>query len=217
MTALGARTKNVRLGFSVLIPAFRQPSVLAKMGSTLDIISGGRLIMSLGAGWFKQEYEAYGIPWEEHDDRVAREREAALVMKALWTLSAASFNGKYYHIKDAVVEPKPLQKPHPPIWISGNSPKTMELVSELADGWFMRGPLSEKLRENIASVKKAVRGRRMDYVTAIEVPSTVKPKEIIENIWEYVDAGITLLGINFHDVEGLEFFAKNVLPTFESS
>ncbi|MEM2454975.1 MAG: LLM class flavin-dependent oxidoreductase, partial [Candidatus Bathyarchaeia archaeon] len=91
MSALAVLTEHLKLGFHVLNPAFRGPAILAKMAAALDIISEGRLIMSLGAGWFKREYEAFGIPWEEHDDRVNRLEEAILVMKALWTQKTATF------------------------------------------------------------------------------------------------------------------------------
>jgi len=211
MSALAATTESVKIAFHVLVPAFRNPSVLAKMAATLDEISEGRLIMSLGAGWFKQEYDAYGIPWEDHDDRIERLREAILVMKALWTQPIATFKGKYYHVKEAIMEPKPVQKPHPPIWIGGNSLKTLQLAAELAEGWISRPALPEKLKENIDFVKKIAKKSRMEYAATIEEPQLGKSDQISEKIQEYAEAGVTHITIAFSKIEDLEIFARNVL------
>jgi len=213
MSALAAMTESIKIGFHVLIPSFRNPSVLAKMAATLDEISEGRLIMSLGAGWFKQEYDAYGIPWEEHDDRIERLREAILVMKALWTQPVATFNGKYYQIKEAVMEPKPVQKPHPPIWIGGNSQETMKLSAELADGWYSRPASPEKLKENIDFIKNISKKGCMEYATTLEELPSGKLDQIIEELLKYAKAGVTLITITFSKIEDLEHFARNILST----
>jgi alkanesulfonate monooxygenase SsuD/methylene tetrahydromethanopterin reductase-like flavin-dependent oxidoreductase (luciferase family) len=212
MTALAALTKKVRLGFSMLIPGFRYPPVLAKMAASLDEISNGRLIMGFGAGWFKKEYDAYGISWEEHDDLIEIEREAVLVMKALWTQSIASFSGRYYHVKEAVMEPKTIQKPHPPIWIGGNSSKTMEVAAELGDGWFSDAIPPEELKDKIASIKKTVRDRPMEYATTFGDRPSDKTSETIGEVRRYAEAGVTLLVICFHDAKALESFAERILP-----
>jgi alkanesulfonate monooxygenase SsuD/methylene tetrahydromethanopterin reductase-like flavin-dependent oxidoreductase (luciferase family) len=196
----------------MLIPGFRYPSVLAKMAASLDEVSNGRLVMGLGAGWFKQEYDAYGIPWEEHDKLIEMEREAVLVMKALWTQPVASFTGKYYHVKGAVMEPKTVQKLHPPIWIGGDSPKTMELAGELGDGWFSRHTPPQQLKEKIDSVKKTVRERPMEYATSFGDLSSDKDSEAIDEIRQYAKAGVTLLTIPFPNVKALESFAERILP-----
>jgi alkanesulfonate monooxygenase SsuD/methylene tetrahydromethanopterin reductase-like flavin-dependent oxidoreductase (luciferase family) len=141
MTAIGAVTKNVRIGFAMLNPSFRNPGLLAKMIATLDQITHGRVIAALGAGWFRDEYTAYGIPFiEDHDDRIAQEREVALLLRELWTHPAperTTFEGRYVGVKDVHFNPQPFQQPHPPIWIGGNSPATQALVKELASGWVL--------------------------------------------------------------------------------
>jgi FMNH2-dependent dimethyl sulfone monooxygenase len=196
----------------MLIPGFRYPSVLAKMAASLDEISNGRLIMGLGAGWFKQEYDSYGIPWEEHDNLIEMEREAVLVMKGLWTQAVASFSGRYYHVKEAVMEPKPIQKPYPPIWIGGDSPKTMELAGELGDGWFSRHTRPDRLKDKITSMKKTVRDRPMEYATTFgDLPSD-KNSDTIDEIRRYAKAGVALLTIPFHDAKSLEGFAERIVP-----
>lgn len=157
MTAIAARTKNVRFAWGALNPTFRHPAILAKMLATLDRVSHGRVICSLGAGSDKSEYAPYGLNWiDDHDDRVAQGREVALLLKQLWTHPAperSSFDGTFIQIKDIAFNPAPVQKPHPPIWAGGNSEQTQALVKEYADGWMLltRG----NPREVIAKAKSA--------------------------------------------------------------
>jgi alkanesulfonate monooxygenase SsuD/methylene tetrahydromethanopterin reductase-like flavin-dependent oxidoreductase (luciferase family) len=145
MTAIGATTTRIRLAWGMLNPSFRNPAVLAKMLATLDQITHGRIICTLGAGWLKPEYEAYGIPFiDDHAERIAHEREVAQLLKQLWTRPApdrVSFEGKYVQTRELPFNPAPYQKPHPPIWIGGDSEPTMALVKELGNGWvpLMRG------------------------------------------------------------------------------
>ena len=135
LSALAAETKKLRLGVTVICTAYRNPAVLAKMASTLDVISNGRLEFGIGAGWAEVEHRAYGIPFEKPAVRVAMLKEAVKIIKKMWTEEKASFEGRYYRIKDAINNPKPLQKPHPPIWIGGGGEKlTLKAVAELADG-----------------------------------------------------------------------------------
>lgn len=209
MSALASLTENVKIAFHVLNPAFRNPTLLAKMASTLDEISEGRVIMSLGAGWFKREYEAFGIPWEEHDNRIDRLEEAILVMKALWTQPVVTFHGKYYHIDEAILEPKPVQKPHPPIWIGGNSKKSMQLAAKLAQGWHSRQIPPDKVKESINFIKK----REMEYGITYELPQLDEQDRIVEELQEYAKAGITLIYLANPSIEYLERFASDILPT----
>lgn len=216
MSALGALTQNIRLGFNVLIPYFRHPSVIAKMATTLDILTNGRLILCLGAGWFEREFEAYGVPWiEDHDERIEGEREAALLIKMLWTQPVANFSGKYFQIKNAVMEPKPIQKPHPPIWFGGKSPKTMEVVSKLAEGWLLLGVEPEKIKDKIETMQQMLGNRNLDYAIALEKVSTDHPTKCIHIIQKYINSGANLLNFPFYDVESLRIFAKDVIPTFK--
>ena len=217
MSALGALTTNVKLGFSVLIPPFRNPAVTAKMVTTLDILSKGRLIVCLGAGWFRREFEAYGVPWnDDHDTRIAMEKEAVLIIKALWKEPEATFRGEYYHVNNAVMEPKPIQKPHPPIWIGGNSEKTMKLVSELAYGWLLLEDEPEKIKSKIQTVQSHIRGKHLSCAIALERVSTDPFEAYITEIQKYVNIGANLLNLRFNTVESLKTFAKEVLPSFSS-
>jgi alkanesulfonate monooxygenase SsuD/methylene tetrahydromethanopterin reductase-like flavin-dependent oxidoreductase (luciferase family) len=135
MSALATVTKKIGLSHIVLCNLFRHPALLAKMASTLDIISGGRFVLSIGAGWLKEECHRYGIDWFPYKERIERLRESIQIMKMLWTEEKADFNGRYYRLEDAMLEPKPVTKPHPPIWLAGASDSVMRMVADEGDGW----------------------------------------------------------------------------------
>ena len=141
MTAIGAVTQHVRLAFATLNPSFRNPAVLAKMLATLDNITNGRVICTLGAGWFEGEYSAYDIPFiEDHDARIEQEREVVALFKQLWTHPApekTTFEGRFVRVRELPFNPAPVQKPHPPIWIGGNSAASQQLMRDTADGWML--------------------------------------------------------------------------------
>jgi len=141
MTAIGATTRRVRVAFATLNPSFRNPALLAKMLATLDQITHGRVICTLGAGWFEDEYRAYDVPFiEDHDVRIDHEREVAQLLKLLWTQPAperTTFTGRHVRATELPFSPAPFQQPHPPIWIGGNSPATQSLVKEVGDGWIL--------------------------------------------------------------------------------
>jgi FMNH2-dependent dimethyl sulfone monooxygenase len=141
MTAIGAVTKRTRLAWAMLNVSFRHPAVLAKMLATLDHVTKGRVICTLGSGWFKEEYEAYDLPLlDDHDERAEYAREVVALIKELWTHPAperVTFDGKYVHAKGLPFNPKPYQQPHPPIWFGGDSEATLETVRAYADGWVM--------------------------------------------------------------------------------
>ena len=119
LSTIAGMTEKIDLGSLVLCNIFRHPSVLAKMGATLDCLSGGRLELGLGAGWHEEECRAYGIPWPSTPDRMAMLREAVLLIKEMWTQDNPSFSGRFYNIEGALCVPKPVQDPHPRIWIGG--------------------------------------------------------------------------------------------------
>jgi alkanesulfonate monooxygenase SsuD/methylene tetrahydromethanopterin reductase-like flavin-dependent oxidoreductase (luciferase family) len=136
LTALACGTKRIRLGPYITCYNYRHPAVLAKMGATLDVISDGRLQFSLGAcGWGQEVvHRAYGIEYPGLEERVERLKEAIRVIRILWSQSNANFNGRYYSIRDAICEPKPLQKPME-IWTGGSSDLLIKAAAEVADGW----------------------------------------------------------------------------------
>jgi alkanesulfonate monooxygenase SsuD/methylene tetrahydromethanopterin reductase-like flavin-dependent oxidoreductase (luciferase family) len=141
MTALGASTTRVRLAWSMLNVNFRYPAMLAKVLSTLDQVTKGRVICTLGSGSAPGEHKAYNIPIvTDHDGRVAHAREVVMLLKELWTHPApetVSFQGTSVKTEDLAFAPAPYQKPHPPIWLGGESDATVQMVKDLADGWVM--------------------------------------------------------------------------------
>lgn len=135
LSALASVTSKIRLGSLVLCNSYRIPSVMAKMAATLDVISKGRLEFGYGAGWKKDEYVAYGIPFPNTSTRIAQMKEAVCIIKKMWTEEKPTFQGKFYNIMEAYCDPKPVQKPHPPIWIGGAGERLLlKAVAELADG-----------------------------------------------------------------------------------
>jgi F420-dependent oxidoreductase-like protein len=134
LAALSALTSKIRLGTMVTCNSFRNPALLAKMAATLDVISNSRLELGIGAGVQKDEHVAYGMPFPASRDRIARMKEAVEIIKKLWTEEKTSYKGEYYRVDEAVCEPKPLQKPHPPLTIGGGGEKlTLKVVAEHAD------------------------------------------------------------------------------------
>ena len=134
LSALSTITEKIRLGTMVTCNSFRNPALLAKMAATVDNISNGRLELGIGAGIQKNEHNAYGFSFPSPSARIERLGEAVEIIKKLWTEEKASYNGKHYLIQDAACEPKPLQKPHPPIVIGGGGEKlTLRVTAQHAD------------------------------------------------------------------------------------
>ena len=142
MAALARDTRTIRLGQMVTCNGYRPPSLLAKMASCIDVMSHGRLILGIGAGWYEHEYRAYGYEYPETPERLRMLRESLQVFKAMWTQDEAVFEGRYYKLRGAINEPKPVQKPHPPIWIGGAGEKvTLKLVAQYGDACNVRADL----------------------------------------------------------------------------
>ena len=137
LSALAAETSRIRLCTVLMNNLFRHPSLLAKMSATLDVISGGRLNFGIGAGWYSEECASYGIPFPRPLERIQRLEEAIEIIKELWTRDDVSFAGKYYTLKNAILNPKPIQKPHPPIWtgIMHGRRRMLRVIAKHADAW----------------------------------------------------------------------------------
>ncbi len=135
MSALAEMTERARIGQFVTCVQYREPSYLAKIAACVDVASGGRLNVGVGSGWYAEEFEAYGYDFRTVGRRLARLREALDVLFAMWSEPMASYEGKHYRIVEAVCEPKPLQKPRPPIWIGGRGRKGVLRVGARAGGF----------------------------------------------------------------------------------
>jgi len=132
LSALASITQEIKLGSCVLQVPLRNPIMLARDIVTLDLISSGRLIFGVGVGWVQREYEDLGIPFHERGRLLD---EALDILKKLWTEPVVTYSGKYFRFKDVVMEPKPVQKPHPPIWIGGDTDRALKRVAKFGDGW----------------------------------------------------------------------------------
>jgi F420-dependent oxidoreductase-like protein len=167
VAAISQRTSRIRLGQMVGCNGYRNPGLLAKITSTIDVISGGRLDWGVGAGWYEHEFKAYGYDFPEPKVRIGQLAEAVQIVKAMWTEPDASFEGKYFTISGAQCDPKPVQQPHPPIWIGGGGEQlTLRVVARHAthsnfggkpDEWAHK---AEVLKAHCAAV-----GRDYDEIT----------------------------------------------------
>jgi len=136
LSSLAPITRRIRLG-AILVNSYRTPpSLLAKMISTLDIISRGRLEFGLSAGWYRREFEAYGFDFLNASTRVEMMEESIKIIKMMLTEnSPVSFSGKYFKVNGAICNPKPIQRPYPPLWIGGSGERTIEIAAKYANGW----------------------------------------------------------------------------------
>jgi F420-dependent oxidoreductase-like protein len=155
--AMAEATKRVRIGCLVTGNTYRHPVVLAKLAVTVDHLSGGRLELGIGAAWAEAEHTMYGI--EGLDHRVGKLSESLQIIKSLFTSERTDFEGRYYRLKEAIANPKPIQKPYPPIWIGALGDTTLRLAARHADVWNISGgdpefiaPLIEKFDETCAAV-----------------------------------------------------------------
>lgn len=156
LSAIAGCTNTVKVGSLVTNILLRNPSLLAKMSSTVDNISGGRLILGLGTGdkMSRKELNSYGYEFPGLNERMERLRESILILKALWTKDKVSFHGRHYKISKAVNVPKPIQRPHPPIWIGGKHPRILDIVAEFADGWNYWGLRKDELKRRSSYLGK---------------------------------------------------------------
>ena len=230
-------TQRVRLGTHVLIIPYRNPVLTAKILSTLDVLSGGRVILGAGVGWMEEEFQAMGL--DTYKDRGAVTDEYLQVYKELWTKEDASFDGKYYQISDTGFEPKPVQKPHPPVWIGGHSGPAVRRAAKYGDGWMpigLRPPAilePEELAGKIARLRKlTVEAGRAEDAVALTFSTGVvfndaagssrawmqgNPDQIASDLRQYQDLGVSNFIVNFQGgtvpelQENMERFSREVI------
>ena len=160
LAALTGLTDRVRLGLLVTGMTYRHPSVFAAEAITIDHASGGRLELSYGAAWFDKEHTELGIPFPESKARVDAFEEAVQIVRGLLTTDAFTFDGEHFQLKDATLLPRPVQQPHPPIWIGASGEKRMmPIAARYADVWHCFGPPGY-LTEKSARLTRTGRSRR---------------------------------------------------------
>ena len=148
--AAAAMTKRIRIGLNVTGNLYRHPGLLAKIAVTVDHVSRGRLDFGIGAAWNEPEFKQYGLPFPSPADRIRMLDESVAAIKLLWAEGRPSFKGRFYQLDEAIAEPKPWQRPHPPIWIGGNGPKrTLRVVAKHADVWHGSGQTADETKELI--------------------------------------------------------------------
>lgn len=171
--ALARDTKRVRIGQMVTCNGYRNPALLAKMASTVDVMSHGRLDFGIGAGWYQHEYLAYGYNYPNAPERLRYLREAVQVILAMWTQDEAVFEGKYYQLHGAINQPKGVQKPHIPLLIGGGGEKvTLKLVAQYADACNVGGGDIPTIRHKLDVIKLHCKQLGRDYATIRRTTST---------------------------------------------
>jgi F420-dependent oxidoreductase-like protein len=166
ISVLAGITSKIRLGTLVTGIIYRHPSVLAKMGASLDVLSKGRLFMGIGAAWNQEESVAYGIPFPPTKERLLRLEEAIQIIRKMWTEGeepTATFNGTYYQIKNANCNPKPIQKPSPPIMVGGSGERyTLKIIAKYADACNLFGS-AETVKRKLSILREHCKSVGRDY------------------------------------------------------
>jgi F420-dependent oxidoreductase-like protein len=245
LSALAGVTSRIRLATLASSVAYRNPAHLAKIAAGVDLISRGRLTLGIGAGWFASEYRQYG--WDFPDRPAVRIRqleEAVRLILAMWTDRRTTFHGKYFHAEDAILEPKPVQRPHPPVMIAGGGEqRTLWVVARLADACNVFGDPGEVARKfailrrhceaegrSYEAIEKTILTSfllaRDEAALAAKRSRLAAPTEfrgfagtvssVIDLIGQYRDAGVQLVISSAYknDSETHELLASDVIPRF---
>lgn len=188
LAALAAQTQRIRLGTCVTPIPFRPPQMLAKIVATVDQLSTGRAILGVGAGWHRPEFDAYSS-WYEDNVRVRRTIEGIQLILKLWTSKGSfDFDGKFYRVKGAILEPKPLQQPHPPLWFGTTGNYMLRLAKRYGDGWLPPVPgVPMEVYEMILAQLKG--DSRQHGAKTIKVSFNGTLNELAERIPKFAELG----------------------------
>jgi probable F420-dependent oxidoreductase len=202
LAAAAMCTSRVRLGSSVFILGHRHPVVMAKMLATVDALSNGRLICGVGVGWWKEELEIFGVPYK---GRGRQADETLKAFKTLWTSDDPALDGEFFRFRDIGFAPKPVQKPHPPLWVGGASPGAFRRVVALGDGWHASPRSLDDFRTGLAALRATAEQAGRPFGT-IEVslrfnlPDTLVAggaQPLIDQLAEYKRLGVRHVLIEF--------------------
>jgi probable F420-dependent oxidoreductase len=179
MAAVAAATERVRVGSLALCNDLRSPALVAKMAGTLDVLSNGRLDIGIGGGWYEPEYEAAGITFDPPGTRIHRLGEAIEIITRMLAGEELTFQGRYYDIAGALVRPRPIQEPRPPVWVGGKGDLLLSTAAEHADGWNFSwlGSIRDTYRERSQQADRACEKVKRD------------PKTLRRSVGAYVLAG----------------------------
>jgi len=220
--AMAEATSRVRIGNMVTGNTYRHPGVLAKMATTVDHLSGGRLEFGLGAGWAEVEHTMLGLEFPGVGERLRRLEEACQVVKRLWTEERSDFEGRYYRLAGALASPKPVQRPHPPIWIGGGGErKTLRIVAQHADVWNMAGGSVEDGRHKVEVLKRHCEDVGRDPAEIrLSVQLRLSPDDLdasLRQVDAFVAEGFTelvMIVTEPNSLERSELVAREILPRF---
>jgi alkanesulfonate monooxygenase SsuD/methylene tetrahydromethanopterin reductase-like flavin-dependent oxidoreductase (luciferase family) len=207
LAALAAQTTRLRLGVIVTSNRLRSPTLLAKMAATVDVISGGRLEFGIGAGGSRvsgpnpavREFEAYGVPLVSPGQAVSDLAEACAIIRRMWTAAEPfDFDGRSIRLRGAVCEPKPVQRPHPPIMIGGQGDRVLRIVAEHADIWNYPGPVADRFRqrnqvliEHCTAIGRDPAEIVRSMQTVIRCADPGAPAAARDELLQMIDAGVT--------------------------
>jgi probable F420-dependent oxidoreductase len=227
LAAAAMATERARLGASVFILGHRHPVVMAKMLTTIDTLSNGRLICGVGVGWWAEELTALGVPFKQrgrHADEILK------VFKTLWTSDHPTFAGEFFRFGDLGFQPKPVQKPHPPIWVGGNSPGAFRRVVTYGDGWhatFLQPPELraglDKLRAAADAVKRPFDTIELSMRVATKGPMKETRQAIVDLLGAYKKAGLTHVMLDIRRdslsemIENLDMVATEIRPRIDQA
>jgi F420-dependent oxidoreductase-like protein len=236
ISVLAGITSKIKLGTLVTGVIYRHPSVLAKMGATLDVLSKGRLFMGIGAAWNQEESLAYGIPFFPNKERLLRLEEAIQIIRKMWTEEpAATFNGKYYQISNAYCNPKPVQKPSPPIMVGGSGERhTLKIIAKYADACNLFGS-AETIKRKLSILREHCKSVGRDYDSILKTKlgfividndretlekriqqiSKVIPEEQVRDIITYGTPEDVLKQIELMEEVGIEYLIVDLEPNRE--
>ena len=224
LAALAARTDRIRVGVLVTSNTFRHPALLAKEAVTVDHVSGGRLELGLGAGWYEPEHRAFGLAFPEPPELVARFREAVQVVDLLLRQDVTTFDGRYFALRDAPFRPRPVQQPRPPLTLGAHRPKMLRIVAEYADRWNSHGTLDQiRDRNAILDEQCAAVGRDpasiirslYGWVSVLGLDPWSSPEAFLDVVGRYREAGISeflMEAPHEEQFDVLERIAADVLP-----
>jgi probable F420-dependent oxidoreductase len=185
---VAASTKTIKLGTGVFVLPLRNPLAVAKAAASVDVLSQGRLLFGIGIGWCEDEFNAVGMSFK---DRAARSRESIAMLKALWADETPQFSGRFHSFAPVGFNPKPIQKPHPPIIFGGESRPALKRVAELGDGWFGFRYTPESLKPQLALLKELTEkaGRKFSQ---LEITIAPQPglQLTLDLIKQFADAGV---------------------------
>jgi F420-dependent oxidoreductase-like protein len=217
LAGLAARTTRIRLGALVTGITYRHPSILATEAVTVDHVSGGRLELAVGAAWLEEEHAELGIPFPPTAERAERLEEAIGVLRLLMTTDGATFQGRHYQLRGATYRPRPVQRPHPPIWVGAGGPRrTIPVAARQADAWHAFGSL-DVLRSKAGVLDEHARRAGRDPAEILRSTSLSLSEpwaEVRSTALRLADAGFTYL-IASWPAEGrgrLDEFVDRLLP-----